>query len=132
MRQEWYAPGSSPAADTTYGALVQRAASAALTAPTAMTVAGRLGIAPFLMGIMVANGSSAASLIPIAPTGIIVNNLMTKMGMGGLQWLSFFIVFVAHTSVGFLGYFLFGQSLNPVWMSKEEVTSNNVRRDDLR
>jgi di/tricarboxylate transporter len=83
-------------------------ASAALTAPTAMTVAGRLGIPAFLMAIMVGNGSSAASLIPIAPTGIIVNDLMVKMGLSGYQWQNFVTVFIAHTSVGFLGYFLLG------------------------
>ena len=83
-------------------------ASAALIAPMAMAVAGRLGIAPFLMAIMVANGSSAASLSPFGPTGLVVNDLMIKMGLADVQWKNFLTVAVAHTAVGFGGYFLFG------------------------
>lgn len=83
-------------------------ASVALLAPTAMAVAGQAGIPAFLMAIMVANGSSAGSLSPFGPTGIIVNGIMAKLGLFDMEWQNFLSVAIAHTTVGFLGYFVFG------------------------
>jgi di/tricarboxylate transporter len=83
-------------------------AAVALVAPTAMAVAGQTGVSAFLMAIMLANGSSAASLSPFGPTGIIVNGLMTKLGFPDLVWSNFLSVAIAHTVVGFAGYFAFG------------------------
>ena len=83
-------------------------ASAAIIAPMAMAVAGRTGIPPFLMALMVANGSSAASLSPFGPTGVVVKTILAKMGMVNLDWRNFLTVMIAHTTVGFLGYFVFG------------------------
>jgi di/tricarboxylate transporter len=60
------------------------------------------------MAIMVANGSSAASLSPYGPTGIIVNGLLAELGFPDLTWPNFLAVAAAHTAVGFLGYFCFG------------------------
>lgn len=83
-------------------------AAAALVAPMAMAVAGRVGISAFLMAIMVGNGANASSLSPIAPTGIIVNNLMARIGLMGFQWRNYFSVMLAHTVVAFAGYLAFG------------------------
>jgi di/tricarboxylate transporter len=83
-------------------------ASVALVAPMALAVAARSGISAFLMVIMVANGAQASSLSPIAPTGIIVNGLMARMGITGAQWLNYSVVLLAHSIVGFAGYFLLG------------------------
>jgi Mg2+/citrate symporter len=83
-------------------------ASVALLAPTAMAVAGQSGISAFLMAIMIAHGSSAASLSPYGPTGIVVNNIMNDLGFPDLVWSNFLAVAIAHTTVGFLGYFAFG------------------------
>ena len=83
-------------------------ASAALVAPIAMGVAAQMGIPPFLMAIMVGNGANAGSLSPIAPTGIIVNEIMAKGGMGGYAAENYFNNMIAHTTVAFAGYFLFG------------------------
>lgn len=83
-------------------------ASAALIGPMAMTVAAQTGIPAFLMAIMVANGANSASLSPIGPTGIIVNGLMTQMGLPAVPWQNYFIVFAAHLTVAFGGYLLFG------------------------
>jgi di/tricarboxylate transporter len=83
-------------------------ATAALMAPMAMTVAGRAGVPAFLIAIMVGNGANAGALSPFAPTGIIVNGLMAKIGMPGLEWQSYGTNFAAHTLVGFAGYALFG------------------------
>src|SRR4029079_18836871 len=61
-------------------------AAAALMGPLAMAVAARAGIPAFLMTIMVAHGAVAGALSPIAPTGIIADNLMDRMGLPGLAW----------------------------------------------
>ena len=83
-------------------------ASAALVAPIAMGVAGQMGIPAFLMAIMVGNGANAGSLSPIAPTGIIVNEIMAKGGMPGYAAENYFNNMIAHTTVALAGYFLFG------------------------
>ena len=41
---------------------------------------GPANIPLFLMAIMVGNGANAGSLSPFAPTGIIVNGLMARIG----------------------------------------------------
>jgi Na+/H+ antiporter NhaD/arsenite permease-like protein len=83
-------------------------ATAALLAPMAMTTAARSGIPLFLMAIMVGNGSNAGSLSPFAPTGIIVNGLMTRINMGGFELQTYLANLLAHAAVAFGGYFLFG------------------------
>jgi len=83
-------------------------ASTALMAPLGMAVAGRYNISPFLMTIMIANGASAGSLSPIAPTGVIVNGLVAKMGITGAQWPIYLNNLMIHTIVAFAGYFAFG------------------------
>jgi len=83
-------------------------ASAALVAPIAMGVAAQMGVPAFLMAIMVGNGANAGSLSPIAPTGIIVNEIMAKGGMPGYAAENYFNNMIAHTTVAFAGYFLFG------------------------
>ena len=83
-------------------------ATAALMAPMAMAVASRAGVPGFLMAIMVANGASAGSLSPFAPTGIIVSGLMTRIGMPGLEWPTYWNNAMAHTLIAFTGYFTLG------------------------
>lgn len=83
-------------------------ATASMMAPMAMAVAGRAGIPPFLMAIMVGNGAQAGALSPVAPTGIIVTGIMTKIGLGGMELRTYVANFLAHAFVGFGGYLLFG------------------------
>ena len=82
--------------------------TAALVAPMAMTTAMKANIPLFLMAIMVGNGANAGSLSPFAPTGIIVNGLMTRIGMTGLQLETYTSNLLAHALVAFGGYFLLG------------------------
>ena len=82
--------------------------TAALLAPMAMAAAGRAGIPAFLMIIMVGNGAQAGSLSPFAPTGVIVNGLMEKIGLAGYEWRTYWTNLVAHAIVAFGGYALFG------------------------
>ncbi|MBX6315264.1 MAG: C4-dicarboxylate ABC transporter, partial [Isosphaeraceae bacterium] len=83
-------------------------AAAALVGPMAMAVAGRAGIPAFLMTLMVAHGAVAGALSPIAPTGIIANNLMSRMGLSGFEGRTYSYNLLANLVVAFLGYFAFG------------------------
>ena len=83
-------------------------AAAALIAPVAMSAAGGLGISGFLMVIMVGNGANAGAYSPIAPTGIVANELMAQAGLDGVEWLTFWNTFIAQSFVAFAGYLLLG------------------------
>lgn len=83
-------------------------ATAALLAPLAMGTAARAGIPLFLMAIMVGNGANSGALSPFAPTGIIVNGIMAKNGLPGLELQTYLYNLLAHTVVAFAGYALFG------------------------
>ena len=82
--------------------------TAALLCPLAMATATRAGIPLFLMSIMVGNGANAGALSPFAPTGIIVNGLMARNGLDGLEWQTYAYNLLAHATVAFGGYALFG------------------------
>jgi di/tricarboxylate transporter len=60
------------------------------------------------MAIMVANGASAGSLSPVAPTGVVVEEITTKMGLGDVRWAIYRNNFLAHTAIAFGGYLLLG------------------------
>ena len=83
-------------------------AACALMAPLAMAAAGRYRIPAFLMAIMVANGASAGSLSPIAPTGVVVDGITNQMGLGDVRWTIYLNNFVAHTTIAFAGYLALG------------------------
>src|SRR5204863_1646446 len=83
-------------------------AATALMAPLGMAIAGRYNISPFLMAIMIANGASAGSLSPIAPTGVIVNGLVAKMGIVNVGWRIYSNNFLVHMAVALAGYFMLG------------------------
>ena len=83
-------------------------AGAALVAPMAMATAGRVKIPAILMLVMVGHGALAGSVSPFAPTGIIVNNLMAKMGFAGREWQTFLFNLLACVATAIIGYFVFG------------------------
>jgi di/tricarboxylate transporter len=83
-------------------------ATTALVAPMAMNVAARAGIPAFLMAIMVGHGTTAGSLSPVAPTGIIVAGIMERIGLPGYEWPTYFNNLAAQALVAFAGYFAFG------------------------
>ena len=83
-------------------------AACALMAPLAMAAAGRYGIPPFLMAIMIANGASSGSLSPIAPTGVVVEGITTKIGLGDVRWAIFLNNFVAHVVIAWTAYLALG------------------------
>ncbi len=82
--------------------------TSALLAPPAMAVASRAGVPALLMAIMTGNGTLAGTLSPFAPTGIVAHGVMARIGLGGVEWQTFAYNALAHTVVGFLGFFLLG------------------------
>lgn len=103
-------------------------ASTALLAPVAMAAAGRAGVPAFLMAIMVCCGANAGALSPFAPTGIIANSLMSKIGIEGAQWTNYFNLLVSQAVVGFAGYFLLG-GLRLLREGRETVALDEERPD---
>jgi Na+/H+ antiporter NhaD/arsenite permease-like protein len=83
-------------------------AAAALIAPLAMVVADRARISPFLMTLMVGHGCIAGALSPIAPTGIIANGLMARMGMSGFERQNYLYNLLANTLAAGTAYLAFG------------------------
>jgi di/tricarboxylate transporter len=82
--------------------------ASALLAPPAMAVAARAGIPPLLMAIMTGNGALAGTLSPFAPTGIVANGVMARIGLGGAEWQTFAYNALAHAMVGVGGFLLLG------------------------
>jgi di/tricarboxylate transporter len=60
------------------------------------------------MAIMVANGASSGSLSPIAPTGVVVEEITTKIGLGDVRWAIYLNNLLAHTAIAWGGYLLLG------------------------
>ena len=83
-------------------------AGAALVAPMAMAVASRAGVPMFKMAMMVGMGAGAGSLSPFAPTGIIVNGIMAKIGLGGFVLETYVNNLMVHAVVAFTAYFVLG------------------------
>ena len=83
-------------------------ATTAIMAPMAMAVATRASIPPFLMALMVGNGAQAGALSRFAPTGLIVNTNMEKIGLGGHETSTYLNNLMAHVVVTFAAYFIFG------------------------
>ncbi len=73
-----------------------------------MAIAARAGISPFLMAIMAGNGAFAGTLSPFAPTGIVANGVMERIGLGGVEWYTYGYNALAHAVVAFGGFALFG------------------------
>jgi hypothetical protein len=60
------------------------------------------------MALMVGNGAQAGALSRFAPTGIIVNTNMEKIGLAGFETQTYLNNLAAHVVVTFAAYFLFG------------------------
>ena len=83
-------------------------ATTAILAPMAMAVGARAAVSPFLMALMVGNGAQAGALSPFAPTGVIVNGIMERIGLAGHEMQTYSNNLLAHAIVTFGAYFLFG------------------------
>ena len=82
--------------------------ASALLAPAAMATAARAGIPALQMAVMAGNGALAGTLSPFAPTGLVSNGVMERIGLGGVEWQTYAYNALAHTIVGFGGFMLLG------------------------
>ena len=105
-------------------------ATTGLLAPMAMATALRMRISPFLMAIMVGNGANSGSLSPFAPTGIIVTNNMTNIGLAGFELQTWVYNLLAHALVAFAGYFAFGGLKLLTRADRVEIEEEPVKRLD--
>ncbi|MSQ94118.1 MAG: C4-dicarboxylate ABC transporter [Gemmataceae bacterium] len=83
-------------------------AAAALLAPTAMAIAAKARIPAVLMTIVVGHGAIAGALSPIAPTGLIAETQMDKIGLSGHGMTIFLHNLIANFAVAILAFILFG------------------------
>ena len=86
------------------------ASVAALVLAVALSVLTKInvGILSFAMAIMTGNGALAGTLSPFAPGGVIANDVMARIGLGGLEWQTYGYNVLAHVIVGTGGFVLFG------------------------
>lgn len=83
-------------------------ATAALLAPMAMAIGHQAGVPPFLMIIMVGNGAQAGALSPFAPTGVIVNGVMARIGLPDVEWQTYLNNMLAHLVITMIAFIVFG------------------------
>lgn len=74
-------------------------ATAALVAPLAMGAAGRAGFSPFLMAIIVGNGSNAGNLSPLSPVGVIAQKTLERIGLADHAWRIYSNHLIAHVLI---------------------------------
>ena len=60
------------------------------------------------MALMVGNGAQAGALSPFAPTGVIVNSIMDRIGLAGHESSTYLNNLMAHAVVTFVAYLIFG------------------------
>jgi Na+/H+ antiporter NhaD/arsenite permease-like protein len=83
-------------------------ATAALLAPMAMAIGHQAGVPPFLMILMVGNGAQAGALSPFAPTGVIVNGVMARIGLPDVEWQTYANNMLAHLVITMIAFVVFG------------------------
>ena len=83
-------------------------ATAALLAPMAMAIGHQAGVPPFLMILMVGNGAQAGALSPFAPTGVIVNGVMARIGLPDVEWQTYANNMLAHLVITMIAFAVFG------------------------
>ena len=103
-------------------------AAAALLAPIALAIGEKAGVTTFLMALMFANGANAGALSPFAPTGIIANDLMAKIGLVGFEWRNYFNNLIPQAFVAFTGYFALG---GLKLFTRGDVEVADVVRDEI-
>ena len=69
---------------------------------------GNIATAALLAPMGMAVGAQAGALSPFAPTGVIVNGVMDRIGLAGHQWTTYGNNLMAHVVITFIAYLLFG------------------------
>jgi di/tricarboxylate transporter len=83
-------------------------AVAGILAPLAMATAERAGIPPLLMALMVGHGAIASTLSPLTAGGIVADQNLAEMGLGGREWNVYAGNAIANAAAAGGGYLLLG------------------------
>jgi len=88
--------------------------TAGLLASPAMSVAARVGLSPLVMMLMVGHGAIAGTLSPVSPMGVIADEKLAAMGLGGHTGYTFGTNLLVNACVAAAGYVLMrGWRLGP-------------------
>ncbi len=89
--------------------------SVALLAPLALSLAGKIRISAFVMTFMLVNGANAGAFSPFAPTGIIANQLIERIGINMDPWRQVFLPsFFVQSAMALICYVTFLVRFRPV------------------
>lgn len=81
--------------------------TAAVLAPSAMLAAARVGVSPMVMMVMVGHGAIGGGLSPITPMGVVADEKLADMGLGGHAGYTFGMNLLVNAIVAVCGYVLF-------------------------
>lgn len=81
----------------------------ALLIPLGMVIGRRVGVSPFLMSLMVANGANAGNLSPVSSIGVIANAGMARAGLAGHEGQVWLANLLASTVAATLALLMFGR-----------------------
>lgn len=82
--------------------------TAAVLAPPAMLAALRAGVSPLVMMVMVGHGAIGGGLSPITPMGVVADEKLADMGLGGHAGYTFAMNVLVNTLVAGAGYLVLG------------------------
>lgn len=112
-------------------------AGCALLAPVCMAIAGRIGLSPFCMTLLVVGAANGAAFSPFAPTGLISNGIIAKIApqigipvdmLSGLGWKVHWYSELIQGIINFGGFFLTGGA---AWMMKAKSGGASFNIDEI-
>ena len=80
--------------------------TAAVLAPAAMLAASRAGVPPIVMMVMVGHGAIGGGMSPITPMGVVADEKLADMGLGGHAGYTFAMNLFVNAVVAAGGYLL--------------------------
>jgi di/tricarboxylate transporter len=83
-------------------------AACAIIGPIALGFAGRYGISPLMMGMMVVHGAQGGGFSPISIYGSITNGVMRDAGLPNSELTIFFASLVVNTLMALILFFVLG------------------------
>ncbi|MBL8992348.1 MAG: hypothetical protein JNM63_03355 [Spirochaetia bacterium] len=110
-------------------------ASVSMLAPPAMSLAGRIGMNPFLMTILVVGGANSAALSPFTITGVVANKILGQLPQGmvltsaSTSFQIFLVVFAVQSLLFILSFLILGGLRWYGSVGRQAVRRTPVRRD---
>ena len=113
-------------------------AACAIIGPIALGFAGRYGISPLMMGMMVVHGAQAGGFSPISIYGTITNQVMEDAGLPTSELTIFFASLIVNTVMAAIlfvllgGRKLFSARIDPEEAAAEEAEKAEDDEDRVR